>query len=246
MDNHFSALLNRPTSNPVGQTASAPQGATTVVIVDHQSACRATFKRILMTLDDSLEIETFDRPSTALAWCETNHPALLITDFRLPEMDGIEFITLLRKIPSMAYVPIIATTITSSKALKQKALIAGAADFLLKPVDHEECRVRCRNLLALSAYQSSLRSQIAKLHQQLGVTDKQTTSSTASAPSDAQVSVGYKELFVLTSSVAAIAKLLTPLKTTIDALENIAQRPLVGRRADASPTAPTQSGRRGA
>jgi len=239
MNNHFSALISKPTTDTTSKLVSTPQAAATVVIVDDQSACRATFKRILMTLDDNLEIETFDRPSTALAWCEKNHPALLITDFRLPEIDGIELISKLRKIPSMVHVPIIATTISTNKAFKQKALVAGATDLLIKPVDHEECRARCRNLLALSAYQSSLRSQIAKLNQQLGTSYGNTASATEPATSHEHVSVGYKELFILTSSVAAMTKLLTPLKATIDTLENTAQRPLIGRRADVTPKMPT-------
>lgn len=240
MNNHFSALISNPTGDTMGKIACASQAVSTVVIVDDQSACRATFKRILMTLDDSLDIESFDRPSTALAWCEKNHPALLITDFRLPEIDGIELITKLRKIPTMVHVPIIATTITANKAVKLKALDAGATDFLLKPIDHDECRARCRNLLTLSAYQSSLRWQIAKLHQQLSVADRSTAFPIGLAPSDEQVSVGYKELFVLTSTVAAIEKLIAPLKTTITAMESIAQRPLIGRRTNGSPTAPTR------
>jgi hypothetical protein len=37
----------------------------TVLIIDDQSACRATFKRILLSLDTNIEIETFSRPLAA-------------------------------------------------------------------------------------------------------------------------------------------------------------------------------------
>ncbi len=207
-----------------------------VVVIDDQSACRSTFKRVLLSLDTDVEIETFSRPLEALEWCKQNQPALIITDFRMPEMDGVELVQRLRELKTTAHTPIIVSTITNDKALKVRALNAGATDFLMKPVDHVECRARCRNFLALSEYQIVLREHIGALNFQMNVEAKNTPDSDTDTSQNhampvSYVGVDYDDLFTLTSTVAAIDKLLEPLRATITDLEGCIQMPLAGQRA---------------
>jgi two-component system chemotaxis response regulator CheY len=63
---------------------------------------------------------------------------LLMTDLNMPEMDGFEFISEVRKIPGRRFLPIV---VLSSEE-KQKRFVdcvkAGASGFLQKPVDREQ------------------------------------------------------------------------------------------------------------
>jgi DNA-binding response OmpR family regulator len=152
----------------------------------------------------------------------------------MPEIDGVELVQRFRHMQSTAQTPIIVATITDDKVVKGRALNAGATDFLMKPIDHDECRARCRNLLALSEYQTLLREHIVALtlNYQINPT-LDGVRLPFSAYKRSHVEVGYNELFALTSTVAAIDRLLEPLRTTISELEGTVQLPLVGQKSRA-------------
>jgi CheY-like chemotaxis protein len=64
----------------------------------------------------------------------TEHPDLILTDLNLPDMTAIEVITILKKIPFTSGIPIVVLTAETARQLKTKALKAGAAEYLLKPI----------------------------------------------------------------------------------------------------------------
>ncbi|HBX60172.1 MAG TPA: two-component system response regulator, partial [Methylophaga sp.] len=74
---------------------------------------------------------------------------LIVTDYRMPEIDGIEFIRRVRQMPALQSVPIMMITVVSEKAVRYDALDAGATAFLTRPIDQIECRTSCRNLLQM-------------------------------------------------------------------------------------------------
>jgi DNA-binding response OmpR family regulator len=61
-------------------------------------------------------------------------PDLIITDLHLPDMTGIEAITILKNKPATSGIPIIVLTAESGRQWKTKALEAGAVEYLLKPI----------------------------------------------------------------------------------------------------------------
>lgn len=87
-------------------------------------------------------------------WAE-RLPDLIITDYQMPEMDGIAFIEAFRARHPSPPIPIIVVTAAAQRDTRKKALDAGAAEFLRKPVDREEVRIRVRNMLALREGQRS-------------------------------------------------------------------------------------------
>ncbi len=78
-------------------------------------------------------------------------PDLIITDWEMPGMDGIELIKCLKKDDSTSEIPIIMCTgvMTSSENLNT-ALLAGAVDYVRKPVDKIELLARIQSMLILS------------------------------------------------------------------------------------------------
>ena len=122
---------------------------TTIVIVDDQMTSRQILVQLVRSLEDGLNIQSFADPLEALNWTMRNPVDLVLTDYKMPEMNGIEFIRRFRRDPACENIPIIMVTAIEDRSVRYDALEVGATDFLMKPVDHHECRARCRNLLTL-------------------------------------------------------------------------------------------------
>lgn len=79
--------------------------------------------------------------------CQTTHPDLVILDIRLPDIDGYEVARRLRHDRRTADVPIIFLTEKRERADKLQGLELGADDYITKPFDIQELRLRVRNAL---------------------------------------------------------------------------------------------------
>ena len=138
-----------------------------IAIVDDRLTNRKILERLARSLGEGVRVDTFDRPSALLAASAERPPDLVITDVKMPELDGVEFIRRFRSIAGCAEVPIVAVTTSEDRELRLAALEAGATDFLLSPVDHHEFRVRSRNLLMLRRQQLLLAARASSLEEQM-------------------------------------------------------------------------------
>ena len=120
-----------------------------IYIVDDQLTPRLVLAELIQSMDPSVTVESFDSAKVALAESAFHPPELLITDYRMPDMDGIDLIKSFRRLPNCADVPIIMVTSHNDRTIRNDALIAGATDFLSKPVHPVECNARCTNLLTM-------------------------------------------------------------------------------------------------
>ena len=120
-----------------------------VLIIDDQSTARIILERIVLSIDANIDVKAFASPLEAIEWARANVLDLVLTDYKMPEIDGIETIRRLRQLPTCADVPIVMVTIIEDSNVRHAAFDAGVTDFLVKPYDRYECRARCRNLLSL-------------------------------------------------------------------------------------------------
>jgi len=139
----------------------------TVLIIDDQLISRMILEELMRSMDQDIEAVSFEDPVGALEWAKNNPVDLILTDYKMPNMDGVEFTQWLRKIPACMDIPVIIITCFDDKEVKYRALEAGATDFLAKPIDHHECRARCRNLLTLREQQSIIRDRARWLERQI-------------------------------------------------------------------------------
>ena len=120
-----------------------------VLIVDDTEINLILFGALVKKLDDC-EAHVFSNPREALAWVTENVPDLIIVDYMMPELDGLEFIRLTRDLPGRKLVPILMITANDQKQIRYRALDLGANDFLTKPIDKIEFLARTRNMLGLN------------------------------------------------------------------------------------------------
>src|SRR5690606_21950403 len=109
-----------------------------IVIVDDQPINRSVYAKIAASIEEGIQVETFADPRVALEAITADPPDLVITDYKMPNMNGATFIRHIRAEPSLADIPVIVITVFEEKSYRFRALDAGATDFLLSPVDHRE------------------------------------------------------------------------------------------------------------
>src|SRR5262249_51347936 len=133
-----------------------------IVILDDQVTNQAIFSKLAASIDEHVVVRAFGDPQAALDWVRDNTPDLVVTDFKMPGMDGAEFIRHFRELPGAAEVPVIVITIYEERSFRLRALEAGATDFLQSPVDHHEFVTRARNLLKLRKQQLLLAAKLER------------------------------------------------------------------------------------
>jgi diguanylate cyclase (GGDEF)-like protein/PAS domain S-box-containing protein len=138
-----------------------------IVIVDDRVTNRNIFSKLAATIERDVEVRAFGNPQEALEWTQGHSVDLVITDYKMPQMDGAEFIRRFRALPSSADIPVIVITVYEERSFRLRALEAGATDFLHSPVDHHEFVTRARNLLKLRAHQILLASRADTLEKEL-------------------------------------------------------------------------------
>jgi len=130
-----------------------PVARNTIMVVDDQSTSRAILEQVVRSLDERVLVEGFNRPVDAVVWATKHIADLVLVDYMMPDMDGIEFVRRLRSLPGYEHVPMVMVTVHDDRKVRYAALDAGITDFLTKPVDARECLARCRNLLTLRRQQ---------------------------------------------------------------------------------------------
>ena len=158
------AKQDRTLEEDVSRTsAETPRDPQRILIVDDEATARRILHRIAAEADPLTTPVAFGGAPEALRWASAYHADLVITDFRLPGMDGLEFVQSLRRLSHFADVPVLMVTILDERELRRRALQQGINDFLHKPIDPTEATARCRNLLAMSRQQALLRDRMSLL-----------------------------------------------------------------------------------
>jgi diguanylate cyclase (GGDEF)-like protein/PAS domain S-box-containing protein len=145
---------------------------TLILIVDDRSTNRNIFSRLAQSIEENVTVHAFATPLSALDWLKHNTPDLVITDYRMPGMDGAQFTNEIRHSANGADVPIIVITAYDDRTFRLQALEAGATDFLSSPVDYYEFTTRARNLLKLHRQQRYIKGRAQALEQQLRLSER--------------------------------------------------------------------------
>lgn len=138
-----------------------------IIILDDRVTNRNIFSRLAASIAEDVQVEAFGDPAKALERLAETIPDLVITDFKMPRMNGAEFTRRFRALPGREDVPVIAITVYEERSFRLEALEAGATDFLLSPVDHAEFVTRARNLLRMRRQALIIKSRAVSLEREL-------------------------------------------------------------------------------
>jgi two-component system, response regulator RpfG len=138
-----------------------------VLIVDDQASQRAIVRHLIQDIDADIKINEFADPVEALLFSQQEAQDMVILDYRMPNMDGLEFARRFRRPLSQRDVPVMLVTVVGDEPVRQAALDAGIIDFMVKPIRPRELRSRCRNLLDLRQRQQALKSRTFALEHKL-------------------------------------------------------------------------------
>ena len=89
-------------------------------------------------------------------------PDLIVLDLHMPHLDGFAVLAQIREYAPSEYLPVLVLTADTTATASERALSAGAQDFVTKPFNNSEVVLRARNLLETRFLYTSLRSSIVR------------------------------------------------------------------------------------
>jgi two-component system chemotaxis response regulator CheY len=105
----------------------------TCLLVDDSRVIRKVARRILEDL--GYEIAEASDGLEALAWCRAAMPDVILLDWNMPVMNGLEFLRTLRAEPGGDAPKVVFCTVESHPDRIREALAAGATEYIMKPFD---------------------------------------------------------------------------------------------------------------
>jgi len=138
----------------------------TVVLVDDEEMVLTSLQSLL-NLETDYTVESFKNPADALAFIKENDIHVVVSDYLMPEMDGITFLGEVRKIR-----PDVPRIILTGYADKENAIKAinevGLFQYIEKPWDNDDLLIIIRNGLERSQLLRKLQEKISEIDEAYG------------------------------------------------------------------------------
>ncbi len=116
-----------------------------IMVIEDEEALALLLKYNLEK--EGYEVIVESRGSKALGEIEKNHPSVILLDWMLPEMSGVDICKLIRSKPDIKSIPIIMLTAKGEEEDKIKGLTSGADDYVTKPFSVPELMARVKTQL---------------------------------------------------------------------------------------------------
>ena len=134
----------------------------TILIVDDEEMVLTSLSSFL-TLETDYEVVTFTRASEALVHIGENEVDLVISDFLMPEMDGLQFLSRVRDLR-----PEVPRIILTGYADKENAIKAinevGLFQYIEKPWNNDDIRIIIRNAVEKKKLVQKLNQKIEQIN----------------------------------------------------------------------------------
>ena len=112
----------------------------TCLVVDDSRVIRKVSRHILETL--GFTVQEAENGQQALERCDEMMPEVVLLDWNMPVMTGIEFITQLRQREGGQKPKVVFCTTENDVAHIREAIDAGADEYVMKPFDHETLQIK--------------------------------------------------------------------------------------------------------
>jgi DNA-binding NtrC family response regulator len=138
------------------------EAKTTIVIVDDEDMVLTSLSSFL-NLETEYNVQSFNNPQSALEFIKDNEIDLCLSDYLMPEMDGISFLAEVRKIR-----PDVPRIILTGYADKENAIKAinevGLFQYIEKPWDNDDLLIILRNGIERKQLMQKLEEKIAEIN----------------------------------------------------------------------------------
>ncbi len=151
-----------------------------ILLVDDDHLFLDGLMRLLHSKRDVWDVNRAHSVDEAIQKISQQIPDVIVTDVMMPLRDGFELLEVIQAGNWTRSIPVIMLTGRHEKALRQRALNAGATDLLCKPVDQEELLARMRNALQMREYQLQIERQNAELENRVALRTVELAESQAS------------------------------------------------------------------
>ncbi|MGE5197434.1 MAG: response regulator [Deltaproteobacteria bacterium] len=128
-----------------------------ILLADDDAEVREIAKEILTK--EGYEVSVAKDGDEALNLARQEKPDLIILDYLMPGLSGIEVCQILKKEEATKNIPVL--MVTAHPAEKQRSLSAGAADFITKPVEKTDLLLRIKSVLKVNHIANELQRIIA-------------------------------------------------------------------------------------
>ncbi len=134
-----------------------------ILIIDDEQDSIAVFELLLTNLN--YQVESVSNPLYAIEMIKTTKPDLIILDWLMPEMEGIEVLGKIKNDPEISEIPVIISSgIRTESANLHTALWLGAIDLLKKPIDEIELEARVAAAIKLYDYHRDSKKMQLEIH----------------------------------------------------------------------------------
>lgn len=196
----FDGPIKKPISTPAPLPASSEptalnnlQSATsdspTILIVEDNDDLRAYIRHILADPSNRSNYTILEAPDgqQGLEMAIDQLPDLIVCDVMMPRLDGFGLCTALRADIRTSHIPVVMLTALATQSDRLTGLETGADDYLTKPFDRAELRIRVENLLKRQAtLRQHLRGQLDQTSATLALSGSPTPLETSAiAPTEA-------------------------------------------------------------
>lgn len=138
-----------------------------ILFVDDEARVLESLRRMLHLQREDWEATFLDQPEAAWEHLADYDVDAVVMDIKMPGTSGLELLERMQQTERIKDVPVVMLTGLADHDLKRRALEAGAADLLNKPVDPPDLLARLRSVLKLKRYQDELRAYSASLEQKV-------------------------------------------------------------------------------
>lgn len=150
-------------------TGEQSAGAARILIVDDEAEIRQLLQELLT--NEGYQVWTANDGREALPIALRELPDLILTDIRMPKLDGLTLCKALRVNKDTAHIPVLILTSANTAEDMLASFANGADDFLPKPLNPVEIRIRVQSLLRLKRTRdelTALRQELAALRSRHG------------------------------------------------------------------------------
>jgi two-component system cell cycle response regulator DivK len=106
-----------------------------ILYIEDNRDNRTLVRRVLLACDYDYWVEEAESAAIGITMAQQNPPDLILMDVSMPDMDGLTATRVLRTIPELAHIPIVAMTANAMHGDRERTLEAGCNGYIAKPID---------------------------------------------------------------------------------------------------------------